>query len=95
MLIARMSDTVVGICTCANPPYPDVGVIIQGDFLHLDMGLPVARMGDTVTFSCGTSVIMTGTFLDLSAGQPVARMGDTVTGCGNGTIIAKSMNISV
>ena len=95
MLIAGVGDVVVGICTCASPPYPDVGVISVGDFTHIDMGKPVARIGDTVTFSCGVSTISTGTFTDISTGSPVARTGDVATGCGNGTIIASSINVSV
>ena len=93
--MAGVGDTVVGVCVCADPPYPDVGVISSGDPIHIDMGRIVARVGDTVTFSCGTSTIVSGTITDISTGSIVAKSGDAVTGCGNGTIISNSLNISI
>lgn len=95
MLMAGVGDCVVGVCTCSSPPYPDVGIISTGDFSHIDMGRMVARIGDTVTFSCGTSAIVSGTATDISTGSIVARAGDAVTGCGNGTIVSSSTNISL
>lgn len=96
MLIVGVGDVVVGMCTCSSPPYPDIGVIAMGDPMHIDIGKPVARIGDTVTFSCGVSTIVTGTPTDISTGSMVARMGDMVAGgCGNGTIIASSINITI
>lgn len=95
MLIARVGDVAVGMCTCSSPPYPDVGVITVGDPMHIDMGSPVARLGDIVTFSCGAGTIVTGTPMHTSAGPLVSRTGDAVTGCGNGTIISSSINLSM
>lgn len=95
MLVARIGDCVIGTCVCANPPYPDIGVISTGDMMHIDYGSPVARIGDTVTFSCGTSVIVSGTPTDISWGPTMARIGDSVTGCGMGTIGAGSATITM
>lgn len=94
MLFARINDIVVGTCVCATPPYPDIGIITSGDPIHLDIALPVARVTDIVTFSCGTGIITTGSFTDISSGLPVARTGDTVVGCGNGTIVSTSIHIT-
>ena len=94
MLISRVGDTVVGMCTCSTPPYPDVGVISMGDSMHIDIGSLVGRVGDTVTFSCGVATIVSGTPMDISGGTMVARTGDSVTGCGNGTIVSQSINIT-
>ena len=95
MLVARIGDCVIGTCVCAYPPYPDIGVITAGDIMHIDYGSSVARIGDTVTFSCGTSVIVSGTPLDISWGPPIATIGDSVTGCGMGTISAGSATITI
>lgn len=95
MLVARIGDCVIGTCVCAYPPYPDIGVISTGDMMHIDYGSPVARIGDTVTFSCGTSVIVSGTPTDISWGPTMARIGDSVTGCGMGTIGAGSATITM
>lgn len=94
MLMSKVGDTVVGMCTCASPPYPDVGTISMGDPMHIDMGSPVGRIGDSVIFSCGVASIVTGTPMDISSGSLTARTGDSVTGCGNGTIVSSSIDIS-
>lgn len=95
MLFARVNDIVMGICVCADPPYPDIGVITSGDATHLDIGLPVARVTDIVTFSCGTGVIVSGTPTDISTSLITARMGDHVTGCGQGVISSTSTHITM
>ena len=94
MLFAKVGDTVVGTCICSYPPYPDIGIIAYGDPMHIECGMPVARVGDTAIFSCGSGVIVSGSFFDISAGQPVARTGDTTQGCGVGTIVSSSINIT-
>lgn len=95
MLFARIGDSVIGTCLCSTPPYPDVGIISTGDPLHLDTGQPVARIGDTAIFSCGTAIITTGTALDISSGQPVARTGDMVSGCATGSIVSASIHLTM
>ena len=95
MLFARINDIVMGVCVCAYPPYPDIGVITSGDFTDIDTGLPVARVTDIVTFSCGTGVIISGTPTDISTGLMVARTGDQVTGCGQGVISSTSLHITM
>lgn len=94
MLFARISDIAIGMCTCSSPPYPDIGIISTGDPIHIDIGLPVARVSDIVTFTCGTGIIVTGSFTDISTGLPVARTGDQVMGCGQGTIVSKSVHVT-
>ena len=44
MLFARINDIVMGVCVCAYPPYPDIGIITTGDVTHTDTGMPVARV---------------------------------------------------
>lgn len=95
MLFARIGDSVIGTCLCATPPYPAVGVISTGDPMHIDMGMPVARIGDMAIFPCGSAVITTGTPMDISTAMPVARMGDVVAGCATGTIISTSIHITI
>lgn len=98
MNIAKVGDIVPGICYCVPTPpgpYPDIGVIVSGDPLHIDTGSPVARVGDLVMFSCGSSTIVSGSPLFLSGVQPVARSSDTVVGCGVGTVIGSSISISL
>ncbi len=94
MQVAHIGDTVVGICNCAPHPYPDVGTIVTGSTQCFDFGRGMARLGDTVVFSCGTSVITSSAMKHISMGQPVARLGDTVTGCGNGSIVSVSNAIT-
>lgn len=95
MLFARINDIVMGVCVCAYPPYPDIGVITSGDTVHIDSGMPVARVSDIVTFSCGTGVIISGTPTDISTSLMVARTGDQVTGCGQGVITSTSLHITM
>lgn len=95
MQLAHIGDSVVGVCSCSSPPYPDVGTIVTGSTMCMDTGRGFARIGDSVVFSCGTSVISSSATRHLSMGQPVARMGDAVVGCGNGTIISISNDITI
>ena len=95
MQVAHIGDTVVGICSCSTPPYPDVGTIVTGSTMCYDFGMGMARLGDSVVFSCGTSVITSSASMHISMGQPVARLGDSVTGCGNGTIVSVSNAITM
>lgn len=95
MQVAHIGDSVVGICSCSFPPYPDVGTIVAGSPMCFDFGMSMARLGDSVVFSCGTSVITSSATMHISIGQPVARSGDSVTGCGNGTIISTSYAITM
>lgn len=95
MMVAKIGDTVVGVCTCASPPYPDVGVIVGGNMQMFNTGPAVARLGDPVSFSCGMGSIVSGAFDFISGGQPLARMGDSVTGCGNGTIVSSSRMLAL
>ena len=67
----------------------------SGDTVHIDSGMPVARVSDIVTFSCGTGVIISGTPTDISTGLMVARTGDQVTGCGQGVISSTSLHITM
>lgn len=90
MMVAKIGDSVVGVCTCADPPYPDVGTIIGGSPFMYNTGPNVARLGDPVTFSCGVSTVVSGSMTTFNAGPGIARAGDAVSGCGNGTIVATS-----
>lgn len=95
MIMAKVGDTVVGTCICSTPPYPDIGIIAVGDPTQIDTGRPIARVGDSVIFSCGTSVIVSGSFTDFAAGQPAAKVGDSVQGCGQGIITATGLNLTM
>lgn len=95
MIMAKVGDTVVGTCTCSSPPYPDIGIIASGDPTQIDTGTPIARVGDSVIFSCGASVIVSGSFTDFSTGSSAAKVGDTVQGCGQGVITAAGLNLTI
>lgn len=95
MQVAHLGDTVVGICNCSSPPYPDVGTIVSSSTMDFDFGMGMARLGDSVVFSCGTSVIVSSATRHIAMGQPVARLGDSVTGCGNGSIVSVSNAITM
>lgn len=86
MILARVGDTVIGTCPSPNGVIPAVGIITMGSPRALETGLPIARIGDIVTFPCGASTIVTGGSRYLEGGLPVARIGDTVSGVGNGII---------
>lgn len=90
MILARVGDTVVGVCPSPSGPVPAVGVISSGSPRALETSTPIARVGDIVTFPCGVSTIVTGAPRYLEAGTPVARIGDAVAGIGNGTITTGS-----
>lgn len=94
MNVAKVGDIVIGTCICANPPYPDVGVISSGFPGLLETGSPAAHLGSSVTFSCGSSTIISGTPGEITAGGLLARSGDSATGCGVGTVVASGPNIS-
>jgi uncharacterized Zn-binding protein involved in type VI secretion len=75
-----------GTCVCTPYPYPDVGVVMSGAPTNMEEGSPVARVGDIVMYSCGTSVIMGGSFYEIEGGMAVSTTGSIVTGCGNGIL---------
>ena len=94
MNVAKVGDSVVGICGCSSPPYPDVGTIVSGFPGLLEAGQPVATTGSMVIFSCGASTVVSGTAGEVTSSGLVSRSGDTATGCGNGTIVASSPDTS-
>lgn len=90
MILARVGDTVIGICQTPDGPVPATGIITSGSPRALESGMPFARVGDTVTWPCGVSVIVSGSPLYLEGGLPQARVGDQVVGIGTGTIVSGS-----
>lgn len=102
MIVNRIGDTVFGICFWPPPPAgigptPAVGIIVSGDPLALDSGLPIAGLGDTVIFPCGTAIIMGGTPMELNSGKPTSILGTTVIGpmVQAVTVVGDPLNISV
>jgi len=69
--VARIGDFVYFPCCGVHP-------IVTGDPLMIDMGRPVARIGDRV--SCGGPII-TGTWLWIDRFRPVSRIGDLAICC--------------
>jgi len=91
MILARVGDIVNGLCPAPHGGFvPVVGVISSGSPRAIEGSMPYARVGDIVSFPCGTSVITTGTPKFIEAGMPLARVGDTVSGIGFGTITSGS-----
>lgn len=90
MMVSHIGDSVVGMCVCAHPPYPDVGIIVGGSPMFFDMGPGISRLNDPVIFSCGSSVIVSSSALSFNIGPGISRNGDSVTGCGVGVITSVS-----
>lgn len=80
-----------GTCVCTPYPYPDVGVVMSGAPMNMEESSPVARVGDIVMYSCGTSVIMSGSVYEIEGDMVVSTTGSIVTGCGNGTLTGTSI----
>ena len=85
MLASKIGDSAFGICFWPPPPagpgpLPSVGIVVSGDPLSLNAGMPTSRIGDMVIFPCGMSLIMSGATMDLSSGLPTANLGATVVG---------------
>lgn len=90
MVLARVGDTVVGICYTPDGPKPAVGIITSGSPRSVESGMPFSRLGDVVTWPCGASIISTGSSRMVETGVPVARLGDHVVGIGVGIITSGS-----
>jgi uncharacterized Zn-binding protein involved in type VI secretion len=82
MLVTRIGDTAFGTCFWPPPvgPQPATGIVVSGDSMELNSGMPTARLGDTVIFPCGSAMIMTGSSNNLPSGMPVSNLGATVIG---------------
>ena len=97
--IARKTDEHRGICDhgilCC--PHIVVGTITQGSPNVYASGLPVARLGDTVTHDCphcGTGYISSASASVFTNGIKTARLGDEVTyPSGKGIITTASNSI--
>jgi uncharacterized Zn-binding protein involved in type VI secretion len=85
--IARIGDTTHGTCTAHVIPRTVDGTITTGAEKAIAGGKPIARVGDTVTSSCGhTGIINKGATKATCNGKPIARMNDTFSGDYTGTI---------
>jgi len=85
MIVTRIGDTAFGTCFWPPPPagpgpQPATGIVISGDPMNLNSGMPTSGLGDTVVFPCGTAIIMTGMPRDLNSGKPVSTLGASVVG---------------
>jgi len=81
--IARIGDKWEGICYHPDhsSPISVTGEIITGSSFCTDMGIGIARHGDTVEATCGhtDTIVSTTTTFDIN-GIPVARLDDETTG---------------
>ena len=79
--IARQSDTATGVCHSHTSDVSVTGSIVGGYSKVLVEGLPIARIGDLVTFTCGhMGIIDSGTSSVLCNGIAVAMLGSVVVG---------------
>ena len=79
--IARVGDTTHGTCYRHTKPITVDGTITTGANGFTGDGKALARVGDTVTASCGhTGIINSGASKATCNGRPIARVGDTFTG---------------
>lgn len=89
--VARVTDSAQGICNADNKHGNVTGTIISGSPDTNDESLPVARIGDIVSFSCGhTGTIVSGSSIVYVNNSPIARIGDQVSGDVTGTIVSGS-----
>jgi len=82
MIVTRIGDTAIGICFWPLPigPQPATGIVVSGDPMNLNGGVPTSGLGDTVVFPCGTAIIMSGIPKDLTRGLPTSSLGANVVG---------------
>jgi len=81
MIVTRIGDIAFG--TCFWPligPQPAVGIVISGDPMELNSGMPTSGIGDMVVFPCCMGIIVVGTPQDLVSGKPTSTLGSTVIG---------------
>jgi len=85
MLTTRIGDTAFGICFWPPPPVgpgplPSIGIVVSGNPLELNSGLPTSSLGDIVVFPCGMGIIAGGSVQDLNAGLPTSNLMKPVIG---------------
>jgi len=81
LMLSRIGDICVGICTCCKGDPDTTGVIVTGSETITCEESNVSRIGDIVVAPCGhTGVIITGASTATSESE-LARIGDFVTGC--------------
>lgn len=89
--IARVGDIATGICRAHKYPIPVTGIIANGSPSVTVDGLPLARVGDVVTFDCGhTGVIISGLNTGQVDGKVIAHIGSLVVGPMQAVIIKGS-----
>jgi uncharacterized Zn-binding protein involved in type VI secretion len=85
--IARITDTTHGVCTAHHPPITVDGTITTGSPRSVAGHEGIARVGDTVTSSCGhTGTIVSGSSRSSCQGKAIARLGDPFSGTYTGVI---------
>jgi uncharacterized Zn-binding protein involved in type VI secretion len=85
MIVTRIGDSAFGTCfwpppTAGPGPLPATGIVVTGDPMELNSGMPTSRIGDTLVFPCGTAMIMSGAVMDLATGMPTSNLGAMVVG---------------
>lgn len=89
--VARVGDSVTGTCKADSKHGSVTGTIVTGSPDTFEQNIPISRIGDTVTFSCGHSAqIVSGSPNVFVNDIPVARVGDNVDGDVSGVIITGS-----
>lgn len=94
--IARVGDSASGVCGRHRSSRAWTGTISSGSDILRNDGIPVARVGDIGTTSCGHQFrIIQGSTILTDRGIRVSRVGDAVEiidGPGSGTITSGSSN---
>ena len=90
--ITRIGDTGNGICTLHITPIAYVVTFTTGSPTTTADGIPILRIGDHGSASCGhTTTALTGSSVVDADGIPVHRIGDTgTTGGGSYTVTTAS-----
>lgn len=94
--IARVGDTVTGICNGHQNPIPFTGTWITGSPNVTVNGIAVVRLGDTGQANCGhTFVASTASDIIKADGIFIHRVGDQVLPIpgGSGSTVSGSPNV--
>jgi uncharacterized Zn-binding protein involved in type VI secretion len=95
--VARVGDTVAGVCPQHLAPIAYTGVWASGSGTAKADGKAVIRLGDTGPASCGhTFHAIAASSVVSNAGVPVHRLGDAVEiiGGGPGTTTSASTDVT-
>lgn len=92
--VARVGDTVTGVCQAHSDDRPFTGTITQGSGVLSNNSIAIARIGDVGITDCGHHfhIVEGSTIFTVDGGIGIARVGDAVVvdEGGYGTIVTGS-----